>query len=157
MGLQEHRQTQGQVGAAVAVLPPCRYGTDMNDEFVVFACPVCQQPISRPVAPLPSEQAVCVEDGKPAVPAGRFVLSDDDHWTDSAGCPLLNLSDLTGVQYHPDLLRNSGCCGRDGCDGPNLLCLAGHEVGTERSDCWMAHAAVLLPSVIQRTAEGFPQ
>jgi hypothetical protein len=88
--------------------------------------------------------SVCYEDGKAAVPEGYFALSDEDYWTESTGCPLINLADLVGVRHHPDSRRNIGCCGRDGCDGPNLVCDQGHEIGTERSDCWMAHGVVLL-------------
>lgn len=33
--------------------------------------------------------------------------------------------------------RLSGCCGLDGCDGPNLVCKnCGAEAGTMQSDCW---------------------
>jgi hypothetical protein len=40
-------------------------------------------------------------------------------------------------------------CGLDGMDGPNLVCVNGHEIGTEKSDCWMPHAAVLLDSIVR--------
>jgi len=99
-----------------------------------------------------SGQAICLEDRQPAVPEGLFALSNDDYWFGSTNCLLVNLEDLTGVQHHPEASRNDGCCGCDGGDGPNLICLNGHEVGTERSDCWMAHAAVFLPSVIRQPA-----
>lgn len=124
----------------------------MSAISVIFECPTCHQPVTRPLVPLPDDVPVSYEDGKPAIPEGFFALSDDDYWTGSAGCPLVNLADLVGTQHHPDSRRNSGCCGRDGCDGPNLVCGRGHEVGTEKSDCWMAHAAVLLSSVTRRTA-----
>ena len=87
------------------------------------------------------------EDGKPAIPEGFFALGDDDYWPGSSRWPLVNRADLVGTQHHPDSHRNNGCCGLDGCDGPNLVCERGHEIGTEKSDCWMAHAAVLLSSV----------
>lgn len=117
---------------------------------VIFECPTCHQPLTRPLMPLPDDKSVCYEDGATAIPAGFFAISADDYWTGSAGCPLINLADLVGTRHHPDPHRNNGCCGRDGCDGPNLLCTQGHEIGTERSDCWMAHAAVLLSTVTRR-------
>jgi hypothetical protein len=49
---------------------------------------------------------------------------------------LVNLNDLVGTEHHQDRHRLNGCCGLDGCDGPNLVCPKGHEIGTERSDCW---------------------
>jgi hypothetical protein len=106
--------------------------------------------------PLPADRSVCYEDGEAAVPEGFFALSDDDYWTGSAGCPLINLGNLVGTRNHPDPRRNSGCCGRDGTDGPNLLCERGHEIRTEKSDCWMAHAAVLLATVTRRPAATSP-
>ena len=122
----------------------------MADERVVFACPVCGQALTRPLAPLPPDQSICYEDGQPAVPPGYFAVSSDEYWTGSEGCPVVNLADLAGTAYHPDTRRRSGCCGPSGTEGPNLVCGRGHEVGAERSDCWMSHAAVLLREVVWR-------
>lgn len=36
-----------------------------------------------------------------------------------------------------DPARLSGCCGLDGCDGPNMLCrICKTAVGTIQNDCW---------------------
>lgn len=91
--------------------------------------------------------ALCIEDGKAAVPPGYFGINTPDYWTDGGDRVLVNLSDLVGTKHHDDLHRLNGCCGRDGCDGPNVVCMNGHEIGTEKSDCWMAHAVVLLENV----------
>jgi len=41
------------------------------------------------------------------------------------------------IEQTGDLKRLAGCCGLDGCDGPNMLCRVCHaEVGTMQSDCW---------------------
>jgi len=74
-------------------------------------------------------------------------MNSKEFW-DAQGRFVVNLADLVGTRPSPDGRRLSGCCGRDGLDGPNLVCVNGHEVGTEKSDCWMPHAAVLLESVI---------
>ncbi|HLK64265.1 MAG TPA: hypothetical protein VKU19_12545 [Bryobacteraceae bacterium] len=105
-------------------------------------------PITRPLQRLEPGVALCTEDRKDAVPQGYFGVSTRDYWTDGNGRVLVNLKDLVETKRHPDLHRLNGCCGLDGCDGPNLVCAKGHEVGTERSDCWMAHAAVLLEDVV---------
>ena len=115
---------------------------------VVFECPVCRAKITRPVLPLEPGVGLCVADGKDAVPAGYFGINTPDYWSDGSGRVLVNLNDLVGTKHHSDLHRLNGCCGLDGCDGPNLVCLNGHEIGTERSDCWMAHAVVLLENVV---------
>ncbi|WP_427874729.1 hypothetical protein [Flavobacterium sp. MMS24-S5] len=40
---------------------------------------------------------------------------------------------------HADKNRFYGCCGSDGTNGLNKLCINGHEVATEFSDCWTGH------------------
>jgi hypothetical protein len=52
------------------------------------------------------------------------------------------------THHHSELHRLAECCGLDGMDGPNFVCVNGHEIGTEMSDCWMPHAAILLDSVV---------
>lgn len=122
----------------------------MATKRVIFECPICSQAVTRSLEPLPESVSICHVDGQAAIPEGYFGLSDPDWWTGSTGGMLVNLADLVQVSHHPDLRRNSGCCGRDGCDGPNLICQKGHEIGTERSDCWMSHAAILVWNITQR-------
>ena len=100
----------------------------MADDRVVFQCPFCKAVITRPLLPLRPDQPICFEDGTAAIPEGFFGVKTPEH---------------------PDSHRLAGCCGLDGMDGPNLVCPNGHEIGTEKSDCWMPHAAVLLDSVVQ--------
>ena len=58
---------------------------------------------------------------------------------------------------HPDDLTDTlrltekqgylnGCCGLDGCDGPNQLCQCGAEVGTLLTDCWTLYGFVPQPA-----------
>jgi hypothetical protein len=49
---------------------------------------------------------------------------------------MLNRKDMINTHYHDDPRRMSGCCGPSGIDGVNMLCVNGHEVATESSDCW---------------------
>ena len=114
--------------------------------MIEFLCAECGVAITRSLEPL-APDAICYSDGKAAIPKGTYARSINDYWTGSEGCFLVNLDDLVDVSYHPDTRRHNGCCGRDGCDGPNRICRNGHEVGTERSDCWMAHAMVLIPTI----------
>ncbi len=44
--------------------------------------------------------------------------------------------DNYNLDDHPDIIRFQGCCGSSGMDGLNKLCMNGHEVATEFSDCW---------------------
>ena len=102
--------------------------------------------ITRPLLSLGPDKSICLEDGKPAVPEGFFTVNNQEYWC-VAGDVVVNLADLVGTKHHQDYRRRNGCCGLDGMDGPNLVCPNGHEVGTEKSDCWMPHAAVLLENV----------
>lgn len=52
-------------------------------------------------------------------------------------CYLIRLDDLKDiVGLTSEAHRLNGCCGLDGCDGPNRVCECGNLVGTEKSDCW---------------------
>ena len=119
----------------------------MSDSRIIFKCPLCDSVITQPLSPLQPDQPVCLEDGRPAVPKGFFGVNSREYWS-AVGHVLVNLADLVGTKRHSDFHRLNACCGLDGLDGPNLVCSNGHEVGTEKSDCWMPHAAVLLENVI---------
>lgn len=60
----------------------------------------------------------------------------------------LNPEDLTGrVRNSDDYSRLNGCCGLDGCDGPNQVCVGcANEVGTLQSDCWTSIQLIVEPS-----------
>jgi hypothetical protein len=114
---------------------------------VIFECPTCRAVITRPVVALPPDHPFGTEDGKPAVPQGFFGINKAEYYN-APGVVLVNLSDLVGTKRQSEAHRLNGCCGLDGLDGPNPVCLNGHEIGTEKSDCWMPHGAVLLENVI---------
>jgi hypothetical protein len=120
----------------------------MGNSRVFFQCALCRSVITKLLLPLRPDQPICLEDGKAAVPQGFFGIKTREQWS-AEGSILVNLSDLVGTRHHPDSHRLNGCCGLDGMDGANLVCANVHEIGTEKSDCWMPHAAVLLDSVVQ--------
>ena len=118
----------------------------MSDKRTVFKCPRCQTVISRPLLFLGCDESVCLEDQKSAIPVGFFGINMPEYWN-VTGRFLVNLADLLRTRHHSERRRLSGCCGLDGTGGPNLVCPNGHEVGTEKSDCWMSHVAILLDDV----------
>jgi hypothetical protein len=73
--------------------------------------------------PLRSDQQLCLEDGKAAVPEGFFGVKTREQWS-AEGSMLVNVSDLLETHHHPDIHRLA------------------------ESDSWMPHAAVLLDSVV---------
>lgn len=109
----------------------------------IFRCARCKIPISCEVQPLSRPLATTSQDGQPHIPQGYFLVSDGSYYSGTEGAFLLNLEDAINTKHHHLRSRLNGCCGLDGCDGFNTLCMNGHEIGTEKSDCWMAHALVL--------------
>jgi len=85
------------------------------------------------------------EDGQDYVPVGYYVILKDSFFSGAAGKYAINLKDLSIRKYHSLPSRLNGCCGLDGCDGCNLVDGAENEIGTEKSDCWMPHCAILEP------------
>ncbi len=103
---------------------------------MVIRCSKCGIALTRPVEPLTGESLLDGRDGQPIIPAGLYCFSHGSRYPDGW---VVNLADLINTRHHPDSRRLNGCCGLDGCDGINRVCANGHEVGTERSDCWWAH------------------
>lgn len=58
----------------------------------------------------------------------------------------VNPEDVTeAVRMTKNMLRLNGCCGLDGCDGPNQICECGAEIGTLRTDCWTPTVFIPVP------------
>lgn len=108
-----------------------------------FVCSICNCLLAHGLHELPEHVPLDQTDGHPLVPQGSYRVSSGACAPERPGDFLLNLADLQNTARHSDLRRLNGCCGLDGMDGYNLQCANGHEVGTERSDCWQAHHAVL--------------
>lgn len=70
-------------------------------------------------------------------------LEDNEDNFYKKGDYLLNRKDVINLKDHSDYRRLNGCCGLDGCDGINKVCLNGHEIGTEKSDCWTPHSLII--------------
>jgi hypothetical protein len=114
-----------------------------------FLCSRCGLAVTNDVLPLDDVDKLCETDGKDFVPSGRYAISDGGYYTGTEGKVVVNVRDLTNVQNHPDPCRLNGCCGLDGSDGVNKVCANGHEIATEKSDCWIAHAAILEPGMVR--------
>jgi hypothetical protein len=63
---------------------------------------------------------------------------------------VLARADVRGTELTTLRGRRNGCCGLDGCDGPNRVCRrCAAEVATERSDCWTPQEVVLVPDAVE--------
>ncbi|MEQ9498098.1 MAG: hypothetical protein RIT81_14600 [Deltaproteobacteria bacterium] len=116
-----------------------------------FRCRACGVAVTIRLEELTDPEQLEERDAQPHVPRGRYVVSDGSFFTGSEGAYLVHLEDTIHTQHHHDHGRLNGCCGLDGCDGPNTLCANGHEVGTEKSDCWMPHALLLSAEAVEPT------
>jgi hypothetical protein len=98
----------------------------------VLKCSVCNVPLTGPLEQLQHASMLGNEDQKNRAPVGSFGI-EHGHF-------VVHLQDAVNTKQHPDTSRSNGCCGLSGSDGLNTVCLNGHEVATERSDCCVAHS-----------------
>jgi hypothetical protein len=118
--------------------------------FMILRCAKCHVIVSQDISELKDLSLLSGEDGQEHLSRGFFRISTLVGDLVPGGEFILNLGDLTNTKRHPDSRRSSGCCGCDGCDGMNLVCLNGHEIGTECSDCWMPHYAHIPGDNVER-------
>ena len=105
-------------------------------------CSQCDIQLTADLDQLKDQSCLNEEDGKDHISQGFYTLSDGEYFTGTEGMAIVNLRDVMNLKNHSDAGRLNGCCGLDGCDGINKLCENGHEVATEKSDCWMAQAVL---------------
>ncbi|PWA12453.1 hypothetical protein DCC39_05405 [Pueribacillus theae] len=112
-------------------------------------CRKCNVEISKQVKELDDLSLLNENDGKDYIPEGFFIVDKDEENIGTKGNIIINLKDLINSNYHPDESRLNGCCGNDGLDGLNRVCVNNHEIGTENSDCWMPHFIALEPHLVK--------
>lgn len=108
----------------------------------VFKCKECGVLLSKPLVGPISPSKMSFVDETDHVSIGHFGLVDEDFRIEFKDEYIINLQDKINVKFTKDLSKKNGCCGMDGMDGMNTLCINGHEIGTECSDCWMSHGLV---------------
>lgn len=106
-------------------------------------CKLCGIELTDDLVEVKSSGQLSEIDGRDFIARGHFFVSDGEYYSGTENQIIINVKDLINSRNHTDKARLNGCCGLDGCDGPNKLCLDGHEIGTEMSDCWIAHAVIL--------------
>ena len=110
---------------------------------MIFHCKKCGLALTSDLIELKDEKELCLEDEKDMIQQGLFFISKGEFEPERPGDFIVNLKDLINTKQTKKTDRLIGCCGPDGMAGYNILCMKGHEVGTERSDCWLPHHAVL--------------
>jgi hypothetical protein len=98
-------------------------------------CKECEVELTSELAEIP-ETDLCWEEGMDIMLENNFSIFMNTHTNKKS--LVVALADYN-LKKHPDLNRFSGCCGSDGSNGLNILCVNNHEVATEVSDCWTGH------------------
>ena len=105
-------------------------------------CRQCGVDLTVELVEMSASSGLCEERGEDYLPQGNYRLNDGAYYAVADGQIIVNLRDVVNLTNHPDKRRLNGCCGLDGCNGINKMCKNGHEVATEMSDCWLAHAVL---------------
>jgi hypothetical protein len=109
---------------------------------MIVYCKKCGLPLTKQITEY-TGVSFGEADEQPYIQPGYYTVSDGSFFADTNGKLIINIEDLINTTNHTNSSRLNGCCGLDGCDGLNKICLNGHEVATEKSDCWMSHAIIL--------------
>jgi hypothetical protein len=68
---------------------------------------------------------------------------DGSYFHGRSGAYIAHIHDVLNVHQTLDSKRLQGCCGLDGCDGPNLQCnICDTYVATKMTDCWQPHCII---------------
>jgi hypothetical protein len=116
-----------------------------------LVCKSCEIEISNVLTELNDISLIKEEMEEDYIPQGYFLIVNEEDKVDEKGTIIINMKDLINSKHHPDGDRLNGCCGLDGLDGMNRVCLNDHEIGTENSDCWMPHYIAINPNMVNFT------
>jgi hypothetical protein len=74
---------------------------------------------------------------------GTMMQEDGSYFRGKQGAYITHPDDVLHTHLTTELKRISGCCGLDGCGGPNLQCDGcGSYVAVKMTDCWLSHCVV---------------
>ena len=112
-------------------------------------CKTCHLEISEPLTELKDLNLIKEEMGHDYIPRGFYLIQEEEEDERVKGSIIINIKDLINTNRHSDGTRLNGCCGLDGTDGMNTVCLHDHEIGTEYSDCWRYHKVIFNPEKVR--------
>jgi hypothetical protein len=113
---------------------------------MIIKCKICGMSLTGNIYLLLNEELLSQEYDSDYVPKGYYYINNIENEIEHLNGVSINKSDLLNFKYHKE--RLSGCCGPAGLDGLNILCLNGHEVATEKSDCWQPHEIIFEKELI---------
>jgi hypothetical protein len=118
-----------------------------------LACRNCTIRLSNDLQPI-SQSERDEAHGADFLPLGKVIQEDGTYFRGRSGVYVVNLGDVVNVQLTSDSHRLNGCCGLDGCDGPNLQCESCKTyIATKMTDCWQPHCIVFDPATTTHVLE----
>eukprot|EP00047_Mylnosiga_fluctuans_P022658 m.123922 g.123922 ORF g.123922 m.123922 type:complete len:174 (-) comp9338_c0_seq1:1273-1794(-) len=128
---------------------------------MILGCAVCRVAITEPLTLLQDRSMLTYEYMQPHLPERCYYTVLQETCIDDGGHMhtrewyVVNIASLCNTTSEQE---EFGCCGLDGADlsKPNCMCNAGHMVGVEQSECYMAHR-VLLDAAAVVVLEGSEQ
>ena len=89
--------------------------------------------------------------GEQMLEKGSITQEDGSYLQGIEGVYIANPDDAINVYLTPETIRVQGCCGLDGCNGPNLLCEnCKTYIATKMTDCWRVHCLLFDPSTTHK-------
>jgi len=111
----------------------CRNETIMRT--IKIYCKECEIELTSELTEI-LERDLCWEDNKDIMPENNFSIVTHQQTNEK---DLFVSIDDYNLKDHPEPGKFQGCCGSAPSNGWNKVCLNGHEVATEVSDCCTAH------------------
>jgi hypothetical protein len=91
--------------------------------------------------------------GEQMLKQGSITREDGSYFHSQVGVYIAHPDDAISMYLTSETKRLAGCCGLDGCDGPNLFCEGCKTyVATKMTDCWMPHCVVFDPNTTREVA-----
>lgn len=116
---------------------------------MIVTCKNCSVTLTNNLIELKDKSLINENDGEDYIPEGFYIIGNEDYHSIMKDRIVINIKDLINSTNHWDRKRLNGCCGLDGTDGINKICINNHEICTEKSDCWMAHFVIFEPDLVE--------
>lgn len=116
---------------------------------MIIRCKQCNLALTGELLELKNIDDLSEIENEDFIQKGYYYVSDGAFFTASGGKIIIHKGDLLNSKNHSDIGRLNGCCGLDGADGLNKMCNNGHEIATERSDCWIPHCVIFEPGAVE--------
>jgi hypothetical protein len=111
-------------------------------------CRRCEATLTPLLKPVEGAFEPEVTDCENLIPRGSYWIAHDFLPEHVNSHIVVHLEDIFDLRPHPDPKRHSGCCGEDGCDGPNRICECSAALATVVSDCWTGYYAHFEPDLV---------